>query len=124
MVLQSAKHLCLLLKLGNQGTRGFSWSLPFKEKYTNNIRFVFLIDYVIEHVMSLKAFAAKKKNRKEKKICTILEGLFFFFQATVRLTSILEHVVASPLKKRSVCSTLSPDVTGTARTSEGGVRLQ
>lgn len=69
MVLQSAKHLCLLLKLGNRGTRGFSWSLPFKEKYTNNTRFVFLIDYVIEHVMSLKAFAAKKKkkNRKEKK---------------------------------------------------------
>lgn len=124
--MQSAKHLCLLLKLGNRGTRGFSWSLPFKEKYTNNIRFVFLIDYVIEHVMSLKAFAAKKKKKIEKKKKTPynFRRAFFFSQARVRLTGILEHVVANPLKKRSVCSTLSPDVTGTARTSEGGVRLQ
>lgn len=83
--------------------------------------------------MSLNAFAAEKKKEKEiekKKNPDDFRRVFFFFfpfsspQARVRLTRILEHVVASPLKKRSVCSTLSPDVTGTARTSEGGVRLQ
>lgn len=83
MILQSVRHLYLLLKLGYWGTQSFSWILPLKEKYTNNIRFVFPIYYVIEHVMSLNAFTAKKKKAR-----TILEGLIFSVQTRVRLTRI------------------------------------
>lgn len=82
MILQSAKHLYLLLKLGNWGTRGFSWSLPSNEKYSNNIRFVFPIYYAIEHVMSLNELDARKKGGAgggQKITYHFRRGFFLFF---------------------------------------------
>lgn len=76
--------------------------------------------------MSLRAMSEKKKKKLYdfRRAFFFPFFLFFFLQVSVRLSRILEHLIASSVKKRSVCSTPSPDVTGTARTSEGGVRLQ